>query len=175
MLGTGHGGIEAIILGILAAVNFVFLVGYRSGYFTGLVPVEQEIQVQQLLVSVFSAPWYTVILGALERLFAMSFHLALSLMVMQVFVGGGLAWLLLAVLWHALIDAVAVVAVRLWGPTTAVGLVGVGAIISVMIVLWLKEPEPEEILEEPLPEAGPFELEELEVTPEKLKDSRYYG
>ncbi len=56
MLGAGHGGIEAIILGVLVGVNYVALARMRAGALLSLVPEGQWPAVQALIDSLFSAP-----------------------------------------------------------------------------------------------------------------------
>ena len=53
MMGAGHGGAESILLGVLGALNVTILLGYRAGYFQGLVPAEQAPQVDAVRASLF--------------------------------------------------------------------------------------------------------------------------
>jgi uncharacterized membrane protein YhfC len=180
MLGAGHGGIEAILLGVLGLVNIVGLYFISQGQLLQNIPPEQAALVDQQIQAVLSAPWYAVLLGALERVFALCFHLSASLLVMQVFVRGRLFWLLLAILWHALLNFIALVAVSQWGPYVTEALIGVVALASLGIVFWLRTPEPEEAdssgesLEPlPAPTLDPNLLPPLEETAEMLERSRY--
>ena len=183
MMGAGHGGIEAILVGLVAAVNVGFLFGFRHGYFTGIIPAEALPLVQEQVTALFSAPLYQTVLGAVERLFALCVHLSLSLLVMQVFTRGRVLWLLLAIGWHALLDAVAVFAVGTWGIVTTEGLIGVLALLSVGIIWRLYEPaglEPEGERLTPVrteaqrdvPADVPVDVA-AEIPEEKLDESRY--
>ena len=173
MLGAGHGGIEAIIIGVLGAVNFVALAAMRSGALLDQLPAEQLPLVEAQIEAVFGTPPHLALLGAVERLFALTAHLAMSLLVMQVFTRGRIRWLLAAILWHTLLNAVAVFAVNTWSAVVTEALIGVVALLSLGIIFWLRQPEPQEPELEPLPEAGPAPPLEAKVTEEALDGSRY--
>lgn len=174
MLGAGHGGVEAIILGVLGAIQFVALATMRSSGLLEQIPPEQLPLVEAQIEALFGTPLHLALLGAVERLFAMTAHLALSLMVMQVFTRGRIRWLLAAILWHTLLNAVAVFAINTWSAVVTEALIGVVAVLSLGIIFWLREPEPEELELEPLPEAGPAPPLEAKVTEESLERSRYF-
>jgi uncharacterized membrane protein YhfC len=173
MLGAGHGGIEAIIVGLLVGINTFVLARMRSGALMQLVPEGQLPMVEAQIEALFSAEWYTILLGAAERMFAICLHLSASLLVMQSLVTGRRRWLLGAILWHALLDALAVFAVVQWGIYVTEALVGAMAIVSLVIVFWLRAPEPQTSEIEPLPSLEPSVPLELELTADKLEKSRY--
>ncbi|MEZ4645248.1 MAG: YhfC family glutamic-type intramembrane protease [Chloroflexota bacterium] len=174
MLGVGHGGIEAILLGVLAGANYVAMALLKQGKLLDRIPTEQLPLVQQQIEQVFSLPWYNILLGALERAFAICLHLALSLLVMQLFVRGQKRWLWAAVAWHALLDAVAVFMSVRWNAYVTELAIGILALLSVGIIFWLRTPEPVEPELEPLPPAiSPLSLREIDVTAESLEKSRY--
>jgi uncharacterized membrane protein YhfC len=173
MMGAGHGGIESILFGVLGALNVTILFGYQAGYFQGLVPAEQAPQVGAALSELSAMPWFEMMFGALERVLALSIQLALSLVVMQVFVRGKRRWLLLAFGWHALIDAAAVMAVAFSGVYAAEALTGLAALFSLVIIFRLREPEPKPEMRPPLAEPREAEPIHIKATEEKLEDSRY--
>jgi uncharacterized membrane protein YhfC len=173
MLGAGHGGAEAIILGLLAGINVLFILGFRAGYFSALVPAGEQAQLLDLIDALFTVPWYRALFGALERLSAMCIQIALSLLVLQVFTRGNILWLLVAIGWHALIDVLAVYSLVTWGSEITEIIIGIFAIIAILIIVLLKTPDPVERLSEPLPEAGPAGAIEIEVTSDMIDDSRY--
>ena len=173
MLGAGHGGIEALLLGAVGMINFVALLALRQGYLSDLIPPAQMDLVQSQIEAMFGIPWYMGLLGAVERLFALTLHLALSLLVMQVFVRGKARWLAAAVLWHALVNATAVFAVTTWGALTAEGLIGIMALISLGIIYWLYQPEPQEPEAEPLPDPALLEPAAAPPTQDALERSKY--
>ncbi|MFW6042359.1 MAG: YhfC family intramembrane metalloprotease [Chloroflexota bacterium] len=138
MVGAGHGGVEAILLGLLFAVNMAVLLGVHSGRFTGLVPTDALPLVEEQVAQLFDVPWYGTLLGALERLFAITVHLAMSLMVLLSVVRRQLRWLGAAILWHTLLDAVAVFAVQQWGVYIAEVAIGVFAVLSLLIIFTVR-------------------------------------
>ena len=174
MLGAGHGGIEAIILGCLGVIQVLNIYLIRSGSVpTDQISADQLALINQQIDSLLALPWYNLILGAVERLFALTCHLALSLLVMQCFVRGQRRWLWLAVGWHAFLDAVAVFGLIRFGPLTTEGLIGLVALLSLGIIFWLRSPEPVEMALEPLPEVGPAGPLNLEITADSLDNSKY--
>lgn len=174
MLGAGHGGIEAIILGCLGAIQVLNLYLIRSGSVsTDQIPADQLALINQQIDSLLALPWYHLILGAVERLFALTCHLALSLLVLQCFVRGQRRWLWLAVCWHAFLNTVAVFGLIRFGAVPTEGLVGLVALLSLAIILRLRSPEPVELPLEPLPVAGPAGPLNLEITADTLDNSKY--
>ncbi len=173
MLGAGHGGAEAIILGILVALNTVFLLAWRNDRLTALIPSEQEPLISASLDSFFSVPWYAAILGAVERFFAIILHLSFSLMVMLAFVKKQPLWLAAAVLWHAIVDGIAVYSVVVWGSYAAEFLIALMAMASLIFVLRLRKPEPEIAAPIPLTPPKPVGILRIEITTDKLDDSKY--
>jgi uncharacterized membrane protein YhfC len=173
MIGAGHGGVEAILTGLLVALNVYFLAAMQGGAFMDQIPTEQLPLVEAQIEATFNLPWYMALLGALERVFAICFHLSASLMVMQVFIRGQIRWLFAAIFWHALLDATAVFAVTTWGAVITEVLVGIMALLSLGIIFWLRTPEPVEPALEPLPAVGPAKPLQIDVTAESLERSKY--
>lgn len=88
MVGLGHGGTEALIFGVLAAVGFATMLAYRS-IDLSMVPsisAEQLELARQQVAAYWSAPMYMAILGFVERIFAMCLHVSLSVMVLYALV-----------------------------------------------------------------------------------------
>ena len=174
MLGVGHGGIEAILVGVTVGLNALILGAISLGFWQEMIPPAQTDLVQTQIAAMQAAPWYLVQLGAAERAFAISVHLALSLLVMQVFVRGRIRWLLAAIGWHALFNAAAVFTQITWeNPYLTEGVLAVMALISLGIVFALKAPEPVEPEPEPLTAVGPAAPQEIPATDEALERSKY--
>lgn len=173
MLGMGHGGIEAILLGALAGINAVVMSAMHRGKLLAQIPEGQLPLVQQQIEMVLSLPWYDILLGALERAFAICVHLALSLLVLQLFVRGQKRWWWAAVAWHTLLNATAVFMVVRWNAYVTELAIGVFALLSLGIVFWLRSPEPVAPELEPLPPPSPITARPLAVTSETLEKSRY--
>lgn len=143
MFGAGHGGIEAILLGLLAFYSFLQLTALRNADLAQILKAGQIESVRSILQTYWSLPYYQHLIPALERAAAICMHLSLSLLVLQAFTRRNRLWFALAVLWHAVVDAVAVFAVSTWGVYVAEGLVVIGGLLSVGIVLALRWPEEE--------------------------------
>jgi uncharacterized membrane protein YhfC len=140
LVGLGHGGIEAMLLGILAAVGFVTMLGYRSIDLSTVlsIPADQLELARQQVEAYWSAPWYMALMGFVERIFAICLHVSLSVMVLYAIVYGKPVWFWLALLWHAFVDAVAVYVAQEAGILAVEGIVAIFAIISLWIVMRMR-------------------------------------
>lgn len=133
--GAGHGGIEAVILGALAATTVASMVSLRNVDMSTLpISPEQQALTARQVAEFWSAPWYLTLLGWVERVFALCVHLSLSVMVLQVFLRRQWRWLLLAMGWHALVNAGAVTVLESYGPLAAEAALAVVAGLSLMII-----------------------------------------
>jgi uncharacterized membrane protein YhfC len=180
LMGAGHGGMEAIILGSLVLYTFINMVALRNADLTQVVPASQLALAQQQVSAYWSTSWLLSLLGAVERTFTIPCQIALSVLVLQAFTRGKFRWVWLAVLWHAALDASAVyfsVAWRAypWWPYAIEGLIGMEALISIAIIFVLRQPEPaapEELAPTPAP-AKDVVLVPIEETSENLDKTRY--
>lgn len=111
VFGSGHGGAEAVILGVLALATLLQLVVLRGQDLASIVPAEQLAAAQVQVEAYWSLPGWTFFLAAVERASSLAVQVTLAVIVLQAFLRprGGL-WLLAAIGWHALVDAVAVYA-----------------------------------------------------------------
>ncbi len=142
-LGAGHGGIEAILLGVLTAFTLAQMFILRTTDLSTLpIPAEQLATLTTQVEAFWSAAWYLSLLGAVERGFALVLHISLSVMVMQVLVRGQRRWLWLAVLWHGLANMVGVGVLQAAGPLAAEGALAVVAALSLVILWRLRQPVP---------------------------------
>jgi uncharacterized membrane protein YhfC len=176
MMGAGHGGVESIIVGGLILWTFINMVAYRNIDLSTVVPANQAALAQQQVINYWALPWYASMLGALERIFTIPFHMAASLLVLQAFTRGRLRWVWLSVLWHSTINFLAVYAGRAWGDWIAESLIGLSALISIGIILALRTPEAAPQAEPPntdLITPAPVQLPEVEETQENLDNTRY--
>jgi uncharacterized membrane protein YhfC len=102
--GTGHGGIEAVLLGGLGFVNFfIYSVMINTGTFDQVaskLPPDAATGIKDLLM----APPYTFLLGGVERLSAFMMQLGFLVLVLYSVRERKTIYLLLAVLLHALMD-----------------------------------------------------------------------
>jgi uncharacterized membrane protein YhfC len=145
MTGAGHGGIEAIILGLLVLYGYVQMLIVRGMDISTLVTPEKVELVKAQIQAYWSSPWYMTLLGALERLFSIPTYLALSVLVLQAFIRKKFLWVGLAIFYHALADGVAIFVLRLGFSALAIeGIVSIIGIVSIVIVFVLRQPEPAE-------------------------------
>lgn len=174
MFGAGHGGSEAIILGVIVLLTLAQMIAYR-GVDLGSVFAADELALAERQVNAYwGAPASQTLLGALERVFALCLHLSLSVMVMRAFSHANRWWLAAAVGWHALVDAVAVFSLPLVGAVATEAIIGVFAVLSVLIILRLRS-EPDPVVSsanEPAP-APPRPPERFEPSAESIDRSRY--
>jgi uncharacterized membrane protein YhfC len=174
MFGAGHGGIEAVIVGLLAAqfaVN-MFILSNEDPARLG-VPADQIPALLAELQAFWSAPWYLTLLGAVERAFTLCVHLGLTILVLQAFTRRNPLWLLAAIGWHALADAGALIAPPAWGPVWTEAAIGFMALASLGFVLALRQPEPQAGAPAPLPPLTIAEPVPAAPTADQLERTRF--
>ncbi len=177
LFGAGHGGTEAILVGLLAtyaAIQIVALSNATPEQLAQLVGADKVALAQSQLAAALSVPWYATLLGALERFFTLPCQIAMAVMVMQAFTHKKFAWLLAAIGYHALLDGLVVFLQPSLSVYQLEGVIGIFAVVSVGIIFLLRQPEPMSNLEPapvPLPEIAT--IQPVEETPENLDESRY--
>ena len=152
LVGLGHGGTEALILGVLAGVAFFTMLAYRTmdlSTVPGIAADQVELAKQQV-AAYWAVPAYVPLLGFVERIFAMCLHVSLSVMVMLALAARKPVWFWVALFWHALVDAVAVFAVQQIGAVGVEGIIAVFALISVAAVFALRSMFPAETVDAPV-------------------------
>jgi uncharacterized membrane protein YhfC len=147
LLGLGHGGVEAMILGALVVLAFANMTVMRMTDPAELgVPAEQLETVRTQVAQFWSTPAYMPILAGAERLMAMTLHVTNNLLVMLAVVRGQHRYVWLAVSWHAIGNALVVAVASLVGPAEAEGALFVFTLgsIALSIVTWrtLRRGEP---------------------------------
>jgi len=145
LVGLGHGGAEALIFGGLAAAGFATMIAYRSIDLSTVpsIPANQLELAKQQVAAYWSAPVYMALLGLIERIFAICLHVSLSVMVLYALASKKPIWFWLALLWHALMDAVAVYVGRSVGILQVEGTVAILATISLWMVFRLRSQFPQ--------------------------------
>jgi uncharacterized membrane protein YhfC len=105
MYGIGHGGVESIVLvGLLSsALSFVNIAIIQSLDISKLPPAQQA-TVHDQFATLAAQPGWLPLLGGYERLCAIAFHIAMSVVVLQAFRRGQMRWLWYAVGLHFLFD-----------------------------------------------------------------------
>jgi ABC-2 type transport system ATP-binding protein len=117
MLGAGHGGIESMLIGaivLLIVFNVAFLsrVGVEG---LGLGATDAE-ALRAQLDTLHGASWWLPLVGALERLLVIPFHVAASCLVMVAIERRAPIFWVAAVLWHVVLDAGVVAVAASIGP-----------------------------------------------------------
>jgi len=169
--GIGHGGVEALLLGLLALFALIQVVVLSGDSLEALVPPEQiELALSQI-ETYWAVPWYHSLLGAAERISAMAFHIGASILVYKSVRTKNLLYLIIAVLGHAVLDAVAVVGVR---QLDFLLLEGILFIFAAGWLYWawrIREIDPEDDLDLPAP--GQVQISAAQVSTEQIEESRY--
>jgi uncharacterized membrane protein YhfC len=179
--GVGHGGAEAIILGGLALLAFFQLTAMRGTDLAALVPAERLELARAEIAAYWGASWYEALAGAVERALALCLQTSFAVLVLQAFTRKNPLWLFVAILWHAMVDALAVVGVvRQWSIYTIEGAVGVMALLSLAALFALRPREQGDTGQGKEPPEPPALVRRDEppipaVPPERLEDSRYTG
>jgi uncharacterized membrane protein YhfC len=134
--GAGHGGLEAVIVGLLVLVGLASMIALRTTDLNTLDLTEEALsELQNQMETYWSMPWYLPLLGALERVFGMTIQIGLSLMVVESLRRENPGWLIAAVLTHAIIDGVAAWAIQAgWPPLAIEGLVLVFAVGALVLI-----------------------------------------
>jgi len=178
LFGSGWGGMEAIIFfAIPLSLNYVIFLALRTQDLSGMLAPEQLAPLQRGLEIFWGVRWYDSLLGALERIMVIPIQIALTILVMQVFIRGQSRWLWFAILWHALVDAVVVFAVRTWGAYVTEALILVFSLASIGMIFALRGEEPEDkALEENFDadlQSEQAELPPIEETEDNIDQTRY--
>jgi uncharacterized membrane protein YhfC len=177
MFGAGHGGIEAILLGLLAAYALFQALTYRNADLSGLVPAEQLDLARAQLESYWAFPWYATFLGALERASALIMHMTASTLVMLSLTRRNIGWLALAIGWHTLLDGLTVFGVGTWGVYVTEGFIILAAGLGIVIMYFVREKdEAEQLMSASEAPASPSVIlpePVKEVPKDRLEDSRF--
>ena len=182
VFGSGHGGAEAVITGLIALATLFQLVALRGQDLSAIVPAEQLVAAEGQMEIYWALPGWVFFLSVVERTSALAVQIALSVLVLQAFLRprGGL-WLLAAIGWHALVDAVAVfvgVSAGIYSGSvsgTVITELVIAALagISLVMLFRLRPVEKGEGPQEPavLPHRGPVPHGEPEI--ESIESSRF--
>jgi uncharacterized membrane protein YhfC len=149
MYGTGHGGIESILLvaglGALTLVNLFLLPSLNLSS----LPADQQKQIVDQFAAIAAQPGWLPVLGAYERLCAITFQIAMAVVVLQVFRRRQIRWLWIAVFAHFVFDLAAIAVAQglpLLGVTNATlvtlaaeGVVTIGALGALWTIFALRD------------------------------------
>ncbi len=175
LFGIGHGGSEAIILGVLVLLTYTSMLAIHGTDLSTLVPSDQLELTQRQVQAYWSIPWYDSLLGAVERLFTIPVQICMAVLVMQAFTRKKIGWLFLAILYHAVVDGTVVFLMPTLGVYWTEALAGGFALLSLAIIFLLRQPEPALIPEPLSAPTSTVTFRPVEETSENLDNSRYQG
>jgi uncharacterized membrane protein YhfC len=142
--GAGHGGIESIITGLLVALTLINMAVLRNMDVSTLpLTPAQATALSDQVTQFWAVTWPMTLMGGLERLFAISLHLSLSVMVLQAVLRRNMLWLLTAIVWHAAANMAGVFALQRWGPYGAEAVIGAFAVASLAAMFALRRVMPD--------------------------------
>lgn len=152
-LGVGHGGAESILLAVLGTAATLFTVlFYNPGAELAKGVSSNEVQYMLFQIDQFwLAPWHTGLLPGVERIIALSTQILLATMVWKSIVDRSFAWFGLAILYHMVVDAVAVFLQGIgWGYWAIEGILAVFLLFNLYLLyrFWEEESELEEEMEQ---------------------------
>ena len=170
--GVGHGGIEAVLLGVLALVALIQVLLLGGNGALESFPLEEANAIRTQISAYWEISWGYSLLGAWERISALAFHLGASLLVYRSVREKSPRWLMIAIMGHVLIDAFAVVAVK------KIDYVLLESILFVFASVWLYLCWALRLVEKPTEEFSSTAVEkplfiEPKITEEQLEESRY--
>lgn len=110
MYGAGHGGVEAIlIVGVTYVSNLILSVMINAGSMDAMFTGELGGQLLTTLTPLATTPTYHFLVGGIERLLAMTLHIALSILVYYAVSAGKTVYYIMAIAIHALTNFTVVV------------------------------------------------------------------
>ena len=150
MYGAGHGGFEAIVLlGFAMLSNIVMAVMINSGRLselTGVLPEDALAQLQPVTDQLISSSPFLFITGLIERIFAITLQIALSVLVWFAAKNREKLWLWpAAILIHAAVDGIMVIVLQYSSSIAvteaSIGIITIPAVLAAVAV-WRKNTVP---------------------------------
>jgi uncharacterized membrane protein YhfC len=177
LVGLGHGGTEAIIVGLIVFYGLFQAMALQGVPLEGVVPPDRLGVVRAQLEAFWGLAWYEPLWGALERFSALAFHTMAATLVLLAIQRRRASWLLVAVLAHTLFNTVALVAIKAIGVAgTELILAGIGGLC--LWLTWRMRPlfvgESEFIGDQPGPGiSSGVRVDEGEIEVERLDESKF--
>jgi len=136
MYGIGHGGggESMIFVGITSLINYIL---FR--FFPNILPGYTISQFQDI-------SWYLPLVGSMERIFAITIQVSLSVLIMYAFLKRKYYFIAITIIYHFLIDFIAVYAGYKFGIMITEIIIFIFAGISVAIIFLLKPKKIDKIL-----------------------------
>jgi uncharacterized membrane protein YhfC len=135
MFGAGWGGIESIIVALLVLSSMVsyIVLSQSPDPFVGL-PDDPTVVAQ--IEALLALTPLDILPGLLERMMTITLHIAWSVLVLAAVAEGRRSLLLLAVLWHAGVDAVVVVIAQTQGVWAAEFAIALFTVPGLLVLWW---------------------------------------
>jgi uncharacterized membrane protein YhfC len=148
--GAGHGGIEAIVLGVLVGASLV-------GVFIAPWLESSTPDVAISLAEYWHTPWYLPIYGGIERVSAIACHIGMSVLVMRAVTHRRVSYLAAAIGVHTALDAFALLLHTSLGILLTEVFALVFGAVMIWLVLRLRDATPQPVADPTLggPTAGP--------------------
>jgi len=136
MYGIGHGGggESMIFVGITSLINYIL---FR--FFPNILPGYTISQFQDI-------NWYLPLVGSMERIFAITIQVSLSVIIMYAFLKRKYYFIAIAIIYHFIIDFIAVYAVYKFGIMITEIIIFIFAGISIAIIFLLRPKKIDKIL-----------------------------
>lgn len=132
LFGLGHGGIEAaLLIGGIAIAQLAALLTTTEAALAAMPPLQAE-ALRALAAEVAGGPAWLGLRGAYERVIAVTFHVAMSLLVLQSFARGERRWAWCALGAHALMDFLAPALIPALLPPVTARLIAQQATLTLM-------------------------------------------
>lgn len=136
-LGAGHGGIEAIIIGVSVLATLVSMLALQSSSAAlSALPENQAALARQQVQAFWATAWHMPLAGAVERIAALGLHIGLSVMVWMAISFRKPIWFWLAILYHAAVDGLALLAmgfgIHVWLIEAGLILISFGALYGII-------------------------------------------
>ena len=105
VLGAGHGGIEVILIGLMALTQLVQLAPLRNADLSIIFSADKLADATEVVTAYWSKPWYNALAEAVRSALTLPIQISCSLLVLQVFLRKQYRWLGFAIGWHTLASA----------------------------------------------------------------------
>ena len=136
MVGLGHGGIEAMLLGgVLLAATVAALLPLQGSDLSALGLEPEQIVAVERQLRFIDSPLYAFA-PFVERMIAMTLHVVVSVMVWRAFARRNPLYFVVGVAYHSLVDTVAVALIVLDWPIWVIELVFAGLMVPGAVWLW---------------------------------------
>ena len=137
MVGLGHGGIESMILGAMAALSVAALLALRGTDLATLnLSAAQLVALQDQLAALDGSP-LVALLPLVERLLAMTLQVAISLLVWLAFRRRNALYAVAGILYHAVVDGTLVYSGQfIDNPWLLEGLLALMVLPGALFIVW---------------------------------------